>query len=57
MIKMQWLPLILNGKSADKALFCLYEEIQFFGVTYLFDLGLVLIFFSFVYLIYILHYI
>ncbi len=59
MIKMQWLPLILNGKSADKALFCLYEEITtFFGVTYLFDLGLVLkILFSFVYLIYILHYI
>ncbi len=25
MIKMQWLPLILNGKSTDKALFCLYE--------------------------------
>ncbi len=27
MIKMQWLPLILNGKSTDKALFCLYEDI------------------------------
>ncbi len=27
--KMQWLPLILNGKSIDKALVCLYEEISF----------------------------
>ncbi len=33
-IKMQWLPLILNGKSTDKALFCLYEEIYF--ICYLF---------------------
>ncbi len=40
MIKMQWLPLILNGKSTDKA-FCLYEEIYFICVTYLFDLELV----------------
>ncbi len=55
MIKMQWLPLILNGKSTDKALFCLYEEISFICVTYLFDLGLVLKFkFSFVIYIYIL---
>ena len=55
MIKMQWLPLILNGKSTDKALFCLYEEIYFICVTYLFDLGLVLKFqFSFVIYIYIL---
>ncbi len=54
MIKMQWLPLILNGKSTDKALFCLYEEIDFICVTYLFDLGLVLKFqFSFVIYIYI----
>ncbi len=34
MIKMQWLPLILNGKSTDKALFCLYEEISV--ICYLF---------------------
>ncbi len=33
MIKMQWLPLILNGKSTDKALFCLYEGISFISVT------------------------
>ncbi len=39
---MQWLPLILNRKSTDKALFCLYEEIYFICVTYLFDLGFVL---------------
>ncbi len=38
-MKMQWLPLILNGKSTDKALFCLYEEIDFICVIYL---GLVL---------------
>ncbi len=42
MIKMQWLPLILNVRSTDKALFCLYEEIYFICVTYLFDLGFVL---------------
>ncbi len=42
MIKMQWLPLILNGKSTDKALLCLYEEIYFICVTCLFDLELVL---------------
>ncbi len=54
-IKIQWLPLILNGKSTDKALFCLYEEIHFICVTYVFDLGLVLKFqFSFVIYIYIL---
>ncbi len=35
MIKMQWFPLILNGKSTDKALFCLYEDIYFICVTYL----------------------
>ncbi len=53
MIKIQWLPLIINGKSTDKALFCLYEEIYFICVTYLFDLGLVLKFqFSFVYIIF-----
>ncbi len=41
-------------ESADKALFCLYEEIYFMCVTYLFDLGLVLKFlFSFVIFIYI----
>ncbi len=44
MIKMQRLPLILNGKSTDKALFCLYEDIYFICVIYLFDLGLVYIF-------------
>ncbi len=54
MIKMQWLPLILKGKSTDKALLYLYEEICFLCVTYLFDLGLVLKFqFSFVIYIYI----
>ncbi len=42
MIKMQLFPLILNGKSTDKALFCLYEDIYFICVIYLFDLGLVL---------------
>ncbi len=53
-MKMQWLTLILNGKSTDNALFCLYEEIGFICVTYLFDLGLVLKFqFSFVIYIYI----
>ncbi len=35
MIQMQWLPLILNGKSTDKALDGLYEEIYFICVTYL----------------------
>ncbi len=36
-------------KSTDKTLFCLYEEIYFICVTYLFDLELVLKFqFSFV---------
>ncbi len=54
MIKMQWFPLILNGKSTDKALFCLYEEISFICVTYIFDLGLVIKFqFSFVIYMYI----
>ncbi len=33
MIKMQWLPLILNGRSTDKALFCLYEDIYLFDLT------------------------
>ncbi len=48
---MQWLPLILNGKSTDKALFSLYGEIYFICVTYLFDLGLVLNFLlSFIYI-------
>ncbi len=42
MIKMQKFPLILNGKSTDKALFCSYEDIYFICVTYLFYLGLVL---------------
>ncbi len=32
MIKMQWLPLILNGKSTDKALFGLYEDIHFIWI-------------------------
>ncbi len=54
MIQMQWLPLILNGRSTDKALLCLYEEISLICVTYLFDLGLVLQFqFSCVIYIYI----
>ncbi len=54
MIKIQWLPLILNGKSEDKALFCLYEEIYLIWVTYLFDFGLILKFkFCFVIYIYI----
>ncbi len=35
MIKMQWLPQILNGKSTDKALFCLYEDNYFICVIYL----------------------
>ncbi len=39
-IKIQWLPLILNGKSTGKALVCLYEQISF--ICYLFDLGFVL---------------
>ncbi len=30
MITMQWLPLILKGKSTDKAYVCLYEEIYFY---------------------------
>ncbi len=34
--------LTLNGKSTDNALFCLYEDISFICVTYLFDLGIVL---------------
>ncbi len=51
---MQWLPLILNGKSTDKALFCLYEEIYLIWVTNLFDFGLILKFqFCFVIYIYI----
>ncbi len=55
MNKMQRLSILLNGKSTDKALFCLYEEIYFICVTYLIDLGLVLKFqFSFVIYIYIL---
>ncbi len=33
-IKMQRLPLILNEKSTDKALFGLYEEIYLIGVIY-----------------------
>ncbi len=40
MIKML-LPLILNGKNTDKALFWLYEYIYFICVTYLIDLGLI----------------
>ncbi len=32
----------LNGKSTDKTLVCLYEEINFKCVTCLFDLGFVL---------------
>ncbi len=34
MIKMQRLPLILNGKSTDKALFSLYGEIYFICVIW-----------------------
>ncbi len=53
---MQCLPPILNGKSTDKALFCLYEDISFICVTYLFDLGLVLkLKFSFVIYSYIIY--
>ncbi len=52
MIKMQWLPLILNGKSKTKPLFCLYEEIIDW-VTNLFDFGLFKIQFCFVIYIYI----
>ncbi len=40
MIETQRFPLILNRKSTDKALVCLYEEIYFICVTYLFDLEL-----------------
>ncbi len=29
MIKMQRLPLILEGQSTEKALFCLYEDMYF----------------------------
>ncbi len=36
------MPLILNGYTTDKALFCLYKDIYFICITYLFDLGLVL---------------
>ncbi len=35
MIKMQGLPLILNGKSTEKALFCFYEDIYLICVIYL----------------------
>ncbi len=53
-IQMQRLPLIFNGKSTDRALFCLYEDICFNCVTYLFDFGLVFkLQFSFVIYIYI----
>ncbi len=38
MVNIQWLHTILNRKSTDKALFCLYEEIYLIWVTYLFDL-------------------
>ncbi len=43
MIKMQWLPLILKGKSEDKAVFCLYEEIYFKISIYL-DIYIYIIF-------------
>ncbi len=46
-LKLQGLPLILNGKSTDIALFCLYEEISFICVTYLFDLGVCFNIFTF----------
>ncbi len=50
---MQWLLLILNGKSEDKALFCLYEEIYLIWVTNLFDFGLILKFcFIYIYIIF-----
>ncbi len=39
---MQWLPLILNGKSTDTALVCLYEEIGFISATCFFYLRFVL---------------
>ncbi len=35
---MQVLPL-KNRKSTDNALFCLYEDIYFICIIYLFDLG------------------
>ncbi len=41
-IKMQWLPLIFNGKSTGKGLVCLYEEVFFICIIYLFDGGFVL---------------
>ncbi len=50
-IKLQGFPLILKGKITDKALFYLYEDINFICVTYIFDLGLVFKFqFSFIYI-------
>ncbi len=33
-IKMQWLPLILNEKSTDYALDCLYEDNYFICIIY-----------------------
>ncbi len=39
---MLMLHMYINGKSTDKALFCLYKDIYFISVTYLFDLELVL---------------
>ncbi len=57
MIKMQWLPLILNGKSTGQGVILFIWRDFFICVTYLFDLGLVLKFkFSFVIYIYILYF-
>ncbi len=56
MIKMQWLPLIWNGKSTDKALFCLFEDIYFICDIYLiwslFDLELLFSFVVYIYIIF-----
>ncbi len=53
MIKMQWLPLILNGKSTDKALFCLYEDIYFMCYLFIWFRTFLKFPFSFVIYIYI----
>ncbi len=49
-IQILWLCLILQGKSTGKA--CLYEEIYFICIIYLFDLEFVLVF-NLVFLFYI----
>ncbi len=37
-IKMKWLPLICNEKRTGKALVCLYENIYFICIIYLFGI-------------------